>query len=600
MSSGPNNPEENAKLWFGVQLEVTQKLLAAEDRKLEAMHKELSDQQGTLSGLRRLANRRLRLQYDQLNKEYEDAVTGLLRGNTMARVRSLPSMGLKGVNKQRGSLFQAMDIEAGPVKDRQQQPVAATKEIDTHVTEIGAVAPEDEHQGLTFSRGKVQSGSVDALVKYFLPTAEHMPDKMFIFTFLATSRLFLPPHALLRKMAAHVRQQMETVEPAGFEEESDSNSLPMRFAKLLREWTETYSYDFRDERMMVPFKEITQSCATHTDDVRAAVLDVQRVLFKKLNALEEYEAKLKREFELQLKTKNETLSAGKSKPDQNLFDLSQSPEEVAAQLKVIEFERLSAIGPEEFVQTFVRGDQKEDYSDMREAHNVETYVEWFNRLSYIVATEILRAEKKKHVLRAIEFFVQVGHHCYKQHNFNSVMAIVSAFNFASISRLKKFWSKIPSKLMSLYEELEWLLEPRSNFKNYRDEMASLMLQQGTCVIPIFSLMVKDMYFTEEASKKRLDNGDVNFDTMWNLGNRLAEFLVFKNAKCREERCDAIVRYLKTVPVCSEYELFKLSVETEPPAKDDKPRTMSRLKRLESQDQREQKARDDAASEAADK
>ena len=61
-----------------------------------------------------------------------------------------------------------------------------------------------------------------------------------------------------------------------------------------------------------------------------------------------------------------------------------------------------------------------------------------------------------------------------------------------------------------------------------------------------------MYFTEEASKKRLDNGDVNFDTMWNLGNRLAEFLVFKNAKCREERCDAIVRYLKTVPVCSEY------------------------------------------------
>ena len=57
---------------------------------------------------------------------------------------------------------------------------------------------------------------------------------------------------------------------------------PTFFAYLDREWTETYSYDFRDERMMVPFKEITQSCATHTDDVRAAVLDVQRVLFKKV------------------------------------------------------------------------------------------------------------------------------------------------------------------------------------------------------------------------------------------------------------------------------------------------------------------------------
>lgn len=91
--------EENAKLWFGVQLEVTcfahfvlffswppfhacqskcdnmvfydlhwccnrllswiqvtQKLLAAEDRKLEVMHNELSEHHGALSGLQRMAN----------------------------------------------------------------------------------------------------------------------------------------------------------------------------------------------------------------------------------------------------------------------------------------------------------------------------------------------------------------------------------------------------------------------------------------------------------------------------------------------------------------------------------------------------------------
>ncbi|EGD83061.1 hypothetical protein PTSG_12059 [Salpingoeca rosetta] len=526
------NMDENAKLWFGVQLEVTQKLLAAEDRKLEVMHHELSGQHGTLSGLRRLANSRLRMQYDQLNKEYEDAVTGLLRGNTLARVRSLPSMGLKGVHKQRSSLFHAMNIQAGPVKDGDQPDAAATKQLEENVTEIGAVGAEDTHDGLTFARGRVQSGSL-----------------------------------------------------------SHPDSVPMRVAKLLREWTETYSYDFRDERMMLPFKDITQACASYMDDVKAAVLDIQRVLFKKLNALEQYEAKLKRELELQIKTKNETMSAGKSKPDRNLFDLSQSPQEVAAQLKVIEFERLSAIGPEEFVQTFVRGDQKDEYTDMREAHNVETYVEWFNRLSYIVATEILRTEKKKHQVKAIEFFVQVGHHCYKMHNFNSVMAIVSAINFASVSRLKKAWSKVPGKILSLYEELEWVLEPRSNFKNYREEVASLMLQQDTCVIPIFSLMVKDMYFTEESSKKRLANGDIDFDTMWRLGNRLADFMVLKNAKCKQPRNDDVVRYLKTVPVCSEYELFKLSIESEPPAKEDKERTLGRLKRLETQSQRKTAEKD---------
>eukprot|EP01147_Barroeca_monosierra_P002401 gene2401-5348_t len=575
--------EENAKLWFGVQLEVTQKLLAAEDRKLEVMHNELSEHHGALSGLQRMANERLRAHYEQLNKEYGNAVNGLLRGNTFARVRSLPSMGLKGIHKQRPSMFHALQIEAGPIKD--QVTTAPTlplaKEIDTNVTEIGAVELSDN--GLRFSHGKLQSGPLDAIISYFLPTIDHMPDKLFIFTFLATSRLFLPPHKLLVRLAAHVRDEMEELEPAGFEEESEPDSLPMRFVKVLREWTETFSYDFRDERMMVPFKEITQSCASHTDDVKDAVLDIQRVLFKQLNALEQYERKLKLEFELQTKTRNETLSAGRSKPDRSLFDCTQSPEVVAAQLKIIEFERLSAIGPEEFVQTFVRGDKTEDYTDMREAYNLKTYVEWFNRLSYIIATEILRSDTKKQTIKAMEFFIQVGHHCYVKHNFNSVMAIVSAFNFASMARLKKFWSKVPSKILALYEGLEWILEPRSNFKNYREKLSALVLQQDTCVIPIFSLMVKDMYFTEDSSNKVLKNGDINFDTMWRLGNRLAEFMLLKNAACKEERNDDLIRYLKTIPVCSEYELFKLSVAIEPPSKDDKDRTFKRLQRLETQE-----------------
>lgn len=49
----------------------------------------------------------------------------------------------------------------------------------------------------------------------------------------------------------------------------------------------------------------------------------------------------------------------------------------------------------------------QDYSDMREAHNLEAYVEWFNRLSYLVAAEIVRHENKKTRIKALEFFIQV-------------------------------------------------------------------------------------------------------------------------------------------------------------------------------------------------
>ncbi len=44
---------------------------------------------------------------------------------------------------------------------------------------------------------------------------------------------------------------------------------------------------------------------------------------------------------------------------------------------------------------------------MREAHNLEGYVEWFNRLSYLVAAEILRSEQKRDRTKALEFFIQV-------------------------------------------------------------------------------------------------------------------------------------------------------------------------------------------------
>lgn len=74
---------------------------------------------------------------------------------------------------------------------------------------------------------------------------------------------------------------------------------------------------------------------------------------------------------------------------------------------------------------------------------------WFNRLSYLVATEIClvgwREErdglgggpftltdrsssqpvKKKHRARMIEFFIDVAQECFNIGNFNSLMAIIS-------------------------------------------------------------------------------------------------------------------------------------------------------------------------------
>lgn len=223
---------------------------------------------------------------------------------------------------------------------------------------------------------------------------------------------------------------------------------------------------------MLPFKTITQACAHRDPETKLLVSEIQRVLFKNLNELEQYEARLKREYELQMKIKHETLSGGRVKVEDKLMDITSDPLLVAQQLMLIEEERLSAIGPEEFMQAFVKDDPDAEASELaRSSHNLEAYVgrhaagllsvtrqrrrllsvtrrhaagcsrsrteahlsrsrcrllvfacpgvfgrdryvEWFNRLSYLVASDIIRVDKKKDRVRTLEFWLMVCHHSH--------------------------------------------------------------------------------------------------------------------------------------------------------------------------------------------
>lgn len=113
-----------------------------------------------------------------------------------------------------------------------------------------------------------------------------------------------------------------------------------------------------------------------------------------------------------------------------IMDLCPSCAQLAHQLTAIELDRLSHIGPEEFVQAFAKEYQNSisnssassaapgavgnnssgssgggaarsgsigegqmmstSLNDMKKTRNLESYVEWFNRLSYLTASEIVK------------------------------------------------------------------------------------------------------------------------------------------------------------------------------------------------------------------
>lgn len=49
--------------------------------------------------------------------------------------------------------------------------------------------------------------------------------------------------------------------------------------------------------------------------------------------------------------------------------------------------------------------------------NVCHYVEWFNQLTALVATEVLRHSRKRHRVKCIEFFVECARECCNIGNF---------------------------------------------------------------------------------------------------------------------------------------------------------------------------------------
>ncbi|GCB62907.1 hypothetical protein scyTo_0004326 [Scyliorhinus torazame] len=377
--------------------------------------------------------------------------------------------------------------------------------------------------GLFYHDNNLVSGSLEALIQHLVPTVDYYPDRTYIFTFLLSSRLFIRPYELLAKVCLMCIEQQRLNEAI--------------LDKLHRK----------------TMHQITQNLSR-----KLATLNQYEEVLTKLNA-----------------SVTDRLTVLKTKPQsiqRDILTICSDPYTLAQQLTHVELERLSHIGPEEFVQAFAHKDtydnNKTCFNDLKKTSNLEAYVEWFNRLSYLVATEICMPVKKKHRARVIEYFIDVARECFNIGNFNSLMAIISGMNMSPVSRLKKTWAKIKT---AKFDILEHQMDPSSNFYNYRTALRGAAQRSMTAhstrekiVIPFCSLLIKDIYFLNEGCANRLLNGHVNFEKFWELAKQVSEFMTWKQVECPFERDRKILQYLLTAPVFSEDTLYLASYESESP------------------------------------
>uniref|UniRef100_A0A3Q0SF96 RasGEF domain family member 1C n=1 Tax=Amphilophus citrinellus TaxID=61819 RepID=A0A3Q0SF96_AMPCI len=408
----------------------------------------------------------------------------------------------------------------------------------------------------------ITSASLDTLIQNLVPTADYYPEKAYVFTFLLSARLFIPPPELLARVCELCikQQQLDQIRKFG-----------PKILQLLTEWTETFPSDFRDEKMVGHLKDIIHRIAP-CDEVSVLCA---RPIVQRLSLMSQGEESIVK-VSLNASSISDKLVAFKTKPppiQKDILSICNDPYTLAQQLTHVELEHLSRIGPEEFVQAFVQKDPLDGtqpcFSDQKKkTSNLEAYVRWFNRLCYLVATEICMPAKKKQRAQVIEFFIDVARECFNIGNFNSLMAIISGMNMSPVSRLKKTWSKAKTAKFFI---LEHQMDPTGNFYNYRTALRGAAHRSQTAnsnreriVIPFFSLLIKDIYFLNEGCANRLPNGHVNFEKFVELARQVGEFMTWKQVECPFEEDRAILHYLHTAPIFSEDGLYLASYESESP------------------------------------
>eukprot|EP00099_Drosophila_melanogaster_P019846 NP_611222.2 uncharacterized protein Dmel_CG4853, isoform B [Drosophila melanogaster] len=424
-------------------------------------------------------------------------------------------------------------------------------------THLKITEPFDCQTAPVYAKDIPKKGNLDSVVNLLI----NNNTKDLRFAFLTTSRLFSPPHQLLSKIIAKIDNEEENV------------------LRLLNEWLDTCPGDFSHELLLQELenKRNVKGLAAFLDGIPQALAQKDENGRSQLNNLltkQSSASSLGRQSSIKSLKR---FAANVYKTD-NVLNNCSSAFELAHQLYAIEYAYLSQIRLEEFVEILEKDELKTCISQTKAGTlgsncisqvTIDSYVQWFNQLSYLTATEILKLGKKSQRAQMIDFWVETALECFNTGNFNSLMAILTALNLTAIARLKKTWAKVQT---TKFEGLEHQMDPSSNFLNYRSTMKAAVWRSERemaneierAIIPFFSLFLKDLHAINESHETKLANGYINFEKCLHLGTQLRNFGKWQRLDCPYEQLPSVVSYLLKAEVLSEDLLMKASYESEPP------------------------------------
>lgn len=190
--------------------------------------------------------------------------------------------------------------------------------------------------------------------------------------------------------------------------------------------------------------------------------------------------------------------------------------EIARQLMLIENIYLRNILTEELLSGKWRKKNKEQL-----APNILAYINWFNRITTWIISEIVTGLTLKRRTKLIEKFIEIGDHSLSINNFNTLMEVASALNQGPIYRLKQSWSTISDKHKEMWDRINDIMSPECNYSNLRKRIKEWSTEETNNRLPYLGLFLQDLLAYEEIPSKTSEDL-INFQKMRKITNTMKQ------------------------------------------------------------------------------
>jgi len=345
--------------------------------------------------------------------------------------------------------------------------------------------------------GQVKGGTLTALVERL--TLHDFLDSKFINTFLLTYRSFCTTDEWFDLLV----QRYNLSPPAGLtpEEVDLWNDKKLKLVRLrvfnvIKTWLENFYNEEEDQHIIARIMEFAE--ITIRESMQFAAEQLIKLVKKRMDTDDNSQFR------------KMTLTLGSIAPPpilpknmKRIRFLDVDPLEIARQLTVMDSRLYIKIKP---VECLDKNWGREDSENI--ATNVKASIEYSNQITAWVTDSILSQAEIKKRCAIIKHWVQVAEKCRILNNFNTCMAILSAFDNSAIGRLKRTWDSVSARTMQTLAYIRKLMGANKNFNEYREIIHSV---NPPC-IPFLGIYLQDLTFIEDGNTNflRKSNQLINF------------------------------------------------------------------------------------------